>query len=244
MADHPTTLDVPPLPLRGIHVWQFGLYEAAVSSVRLEREEMERALRLRNEFDRRSFLAGRRALRLLLAAYLDTSASAVHFVRRPCPVCGLAHGKPELAPPHEGMFFNASRCQRHLLIAVSASSEVGVDLELLGRLPDLRQLAPLVASRRENAGGLPGWPNDRSVLRLWTRKEAAVKAAGSGLTLEVTSFSASDDSGDGWYSTDGTLCGYRVYDLPLPQPLVGSVAVPGVAQPVTVFDGRRALAAR
>lgn len=116
------------------------------------------------------------ALREVIAEATGLPAGGVEFLRAPCTACGGPHGKPYAREAPE---FSLSRSGRWGLIAL-ADRPVGVDLEVrrvLERpLPDL--LAPGETSGDE--------------LRTWVRKEALLKATGTGLTAPLSSIRADD----------------------------------------------------
>ncbi|MDD5349218.1 MAG: 4'-phosphopantetheinyl transferase superfamily protein, partial [Chthoniobacteraceae bacterium] len=66
---------------------------------------------------------------------------------------------------------------------LAADREVGIDLESADAVADWRTHAPAVCSSREIRilSALPEAERNAAFLRLWTRKEAVLKAAGLGL---------------------------------------------------------------
>jgi 4'-phosphopantetheinyl transferase len=135
-----------------------------------------RAARFAREVDRRRYLVSQALLR-----------QALGDAARDAWVEG-AHGKPALVrgAPH----FNLSRREGWAAIAVSATHEVGVDIETLRSIDDAAELAALHFSPRERAAvlGAVGPSRDRAFLQVWTRKEACMKATGLGLFLPPLSF--------------------------------------------------------
>jgi phosphopantetheinyl transferase len=99
-------------------------------------------------------------------------------IDRHCPRCGAAdHGRPTVRGG--GIEFSVSSSGRLAAVAV-ADRPVGVDVELART-----GVAPLDAalSPREQDAlvGLDGHRRDGALLRLWTAKEAVLKAAGRDL---------------------------------------------------------------
>ena len=115
-------------------------------------------------------------------------------------------GKPLLAPPFDSFHFNLSHSQGLALIAVSPSGAVGIDTEPLNRAPSLIGCESTFCHPEEIAA-LPTRKVARGedLLRIWTAKEAYVKALGTGLstrletirihTLPKGIFAASTDGG-------------------------------------------------
>lgn len=92
-------------------------------------------------------------------------------------------GKPFLAAPAMEYWFNTSSCDGLMLVAGSLGGPVGADVETLERCRAVWQDAAREFSPAEQAllAGLP--PQDRPLAfaRLWTAKEAVLKARGVGI---------------------------------------------------------------
>ncbi len=140
-------------------------------------DEQARADAFVSSEHRRRWIAARAALRLVLGAASGLPAARLAFERG-------ASGKPRLRGG--GSHFNLSHSGSVALIAVCAHAPVGVDVEQGRRLGDLEGMARLVMSDLELAAfrRLPGPERGSAFLRLWTRKEAALKAEGSGLLAD------------------------------------------------------------
>jgi 4'-phosphopantetheinyl transferase len=166
-----------------IHVWHAGLEPPATRwqelAAALTRGERERAERLPAGPHRRRFVAGRGLLREILGAYLGLNPGAVPFAYGPA-------GKPRLAGDGPGLAFNLSHSANLAVCAVAApGSEIGVDVERLRPLSDIAGTAACWFSPRERAllAVLDGDERVRAFFRVWTRKEAWLKATGFGLPL-------------------------------------------------------------
>ena len=182
---------VPELHGDDVHVWLVDLDDDAGGDLfrSLSPAENVRAEAFRFPVHARRFAVGRARLREILAAYLDAEADAIELVEAP-------HGKPELAGPNaEALRFNLAHCEGLALYAVCLR-DVGVDLELVER--PRRPRWPEIAARffhedeqRALAGaeGKAGWVD---FLRIWTLKEACLKAAGVGLLVDPRSFSVAE----------------------------------------------------
>ena len=95
------------------------------------------------------------------------------------------HGKPSLSfvNPHNLPFpspihFNLSHCRKAIACVVS-DSEVGIDVECLGRYKD--SLARHICNDEELAHIVASPSPDTEFTRLWTQKEAVVKLTGRGI---------------------------------------------------------------
>jgi 4'-phosphopantetheinyl transferase len=90
-------------------------------------------------------------------------------------------GKPALA---SGPHFNLSHSGDKILIALSATGPVGIDIEQIKPAPPY-EIAPEAFTPEERDLLAHTEPQDRAEIfyQLWTRKEALVKAIGRGLDL-------------------------------------------------------------
>lgn len=143
--------------------------------------ERERAERFHFAADRRRFVLSRLALRALLARPAAKATDTVDLQIG-------AHGKPALAVP--GPHFNLSRSGDAAVVALSTSHGVGVDLEQLRPLADSAELARAHFTSEEQAEWQACAKAQRELVFLlgWTRKEACLKAAGTGLAVAPSSF--------------------------------------------------------
>lgn len=175
-------------------VWVHGVdlrcdpaVEAACLAL-LDEEERARAARFKVADARRQFVITRGALRLLLARHLGRPAQALRFAQGP-------HGKPfvvaDRAPPP--IEFNVSHSAGRGLIAI-ARAAVGVDIEFLGREADLDLVAKGVLTAAEQAALRRKAGGERALLfyRLWTCKEALIKAIGTGFACPPQGFAVPD----------------------------------------------------
>jgi 4'-phosphopantetheinyl transferase len=137
--------------------------------------ERERAGRFRSGPARRLFVVSRALQRAVGAARLGTAPADV-VIDRGCRLCAdTGHGKPSYAGRPE-LDFSVSHTGTLVALALSAGCRVGLDVEEAGRRPIAGRLADRVLTDGERASTLP-------FLDLWTRKEAAVKLTGHGLTV-------------------------------------------------------------
>jgi 4'-phosphopantetheinyl transferase len=140
------------------------------------------------ERDRGRFIVARARLRQLLAARLAVRPEAVELAYG-------AYGKPALAPRYaeSRLRFNVSHRDDVAVYAFSSASEVGVDVEAVRALRDGDDLAARFFSPREHEAYRALDPRDRPLgfFNCWTRKEAFVKALGSGLSCPLDRFDVS-----------------------------------------------------
>lgn len=148
--------------------------EAALTC--LTDEEQSRADRFRFRKDAVHWIACRANLRKILG-------QAIQRPPREVPLILSENGKPLLAPPYDSLHFNLSHCSDLAIVALCAEGPVGIDLESLDRAPDLLECATTFCHPRE-ISELPSETSARAsqLLRIWTAKEAVLKALGTGLS--------------------------------------------------------------
>jgi 4'-phosphopantetheinyl transferase len=173
-----------------VHVWRAGLDVEALRHFEetLSPDEQARAERFHASVDRAHYLAARGTLRAILAQYLGTPAAALRF-------CANAQGKPALLPSGgiEDLRFNVSHSHGLALFAFALRREVGVDLEEVRPSGKENKLAERFFSPQEVAAlrALPASSQAEAFFHCWTRKEAYVKARGTGLSIDLSSFAVS-----------------------------------------------------
>lgn len=182
-------------PACAVHVWRVDLDSGATCLHRLERnlspDERERAARFRFARDRERFVAARGLLREILALYLDTEARWLSFGYG-------AHGKPFLVKEeHSTLRFSVSHSLSTMLVAVAHKREVGVDIERVSADISVKEIAGTVFSTPEKRAltRFEGEAKRIAFFRLWTRKEAYIKADGRGVSLPLEHIDGSCSGG-------------------------------------------------
>jgi 4'-phosphopantetheinyl transferase len=180
---------------RRIHLWAARLDPPAAEVVRLHRlldaDEQAKAARFRFDKHRRRFIVGRGFQRIVLGDYLGVDAAEIELRYGP-------KGKPYLAGPwRERLHFNLSNSSEMALLGVNVEREIGVDIEKLREVHEMEQLAERFFSRRE-APVLLALPEERKIegfFNCWTRKEAYLKAVGTGLSAPLDRFDVTLEPG-------------------------------------------------
>ena len=151
----------------------------------LDGAESARCRRFRAKRAHRQHVLCRAALRALLCERLGCRNDALSFSTSRL-------GKPRALV--DGMAvkigFNLSHSGEHGLIALADSGRVGVDVEERIVRHDIDgSLKTVFAPAEQQAlGSARGEARVRLFFRLWTLKEAAIKALGTGFTLETSDF--------------------------------------------------------
>lgn len=105
-----------------------------------------------------------------------------------CPSCGSnAHGQPKFASnPNIHVSVSRSSDQQLALVAVSTAAPIGIDVEP-AHAATLDDIAEVAMHPAETC------TSDEELTRLWVRKEALLKAQGTGLTTDPRSIHIAPD---------------------------------------------------
>lgn len=183
------------LPAGVVHLWKKS-FDASPEEMercydRLSPEERTRAQRFLVEPPRRAFILTRGTLRLLLGKYLDRAPSELSFRY-------TEFGKPLLNEGNE-LRFNVSHTDGVALLAFVRGTEVGVDVEKIRPVKDLKDLANrfFSVSERQKLNELELEDElHAAFFRCWTRKEAYIKGKGEGLSIPLHQFDVSIELGE------------------------------------------------
>lgn len=96
--------------------------------------------------------------------------------------------------------FNISHSGKYAVVAVS-DNEVGVDIEILQKKQNNIADRFFHKSEIDFLNQFSGEEYDFEFTKMWTEKEAYIKAVGSGMSTPLDSFSVTDEK---------TLCGYSI----------------------------------
>jgi len=200
-----------PLPAaRDIDLWSLALDASpatvAALAALLSEEERERAERFAFAHLRRRFIVRRGALRLLLGHYTGMEAGSIVFRH-------AGRGKPLVdGAPH----FSASHSGDLAIYAFTNASEIGIDVERIRGVEDAEGIAKRFFAPEEltQIAALRAEERDHAFLKLWTRKEAYLKATGDGLSGSPDALSVLLDE-----ST------WRIHELTPADGFIGALAI-------------------
>jgi 4'-phosphopantetheinyl transferase len=171
-------LDSPPVPYSELQEY-------------LSAEERSRSEAFVFPRDRIRYVTTRGLLRAILGPAIRRDAAAVAFRYS-------ANGRPEL-DGNEAVVFNVSHSGDRAAIAVAAGDSqlrLGIDIELEREIPDIEAVARLVFTSTEllALSAIASAGRTRLFHRLWTKKEACMKATGAGFQLDPLAFELDADA--------------------------------------------------
>lgn len=169
----------------------------------LSEDERKRSDRYKFLSDKNKFIICRGMLRVILSKYLDIPPDLIKFDY-------TDKGKPFIKDTN--LSFNLSHSQQLAVYAISVNEFLGIDLEYLGKNTDFEAIAKRFFTSREYEfiKGLNERDKKEVFLRLWTRKEAYLKAIAQGiangldqvefdLKLNIMRINGSEKLGKDWF---------------------------------------------
>lgn len=181
---------VPCLDRHQVHIWTLHLEDTtSAQSLRelLSADELERASRFRFEKHRAQYLLTRGTLRSLLGGYLGIFPGEIAFQYSKYDKPRL-NGDPRLD-------FNLSHTEGMAIFGFTCGHRIGVDIERLRSDFRADEIAERFFSPSERAAlrEIPEAHRHEFFFRIWTRKEAYIKALGEGLSHPLHQFDVSLD---------------------------------------------------
>ncbi len=161
-----------------VHLWRQSLNIATDEVEQLAKilapDERERADRFRFPIHRQRFIVARATLRKILGCYLNLEPTKVQFQYSD-------RGKPSLID--NKIDFNISHSQDLAIYGFTKNRKIGIDLEYLRDMPDADNLAKRFFSANEyrEIAALQTIEKQQTFFKIWTAKEAYLKATGAGL---------------------------------------------------------------
>lgn len=178
----------PKLSRHQIHICRVTLNQPSAQVLELfntlAADERTRAHQFCFEKDRRHFIVARGLLRQILSGYVGIEPQDIRF-------CYGDSGKPFLKSDiPTGVRFNLSHSDGLAVLAVTADAEIGVDFEVIKPVRDMDCIAKQFFSAGEYAAlqNIPAAGALEMFYNCWTRKEAFIKALGTGLSTPLDNF--------------------------------------------------------
>jgi 4'-phosphopantetheinyl transferase len=223
-----------------VQVWFAMLDRGAPEIAALVRvlspEEMDRANRFRRSVDRERYLARRGLLRRRLSQYLRLGPEKIEIHRH-------SQGKPYVPARinPDNLQFSESDSDNLAAFAFSRSSPIGVDIEKIRAFPDMPALVERYFTARERREVLCGHKAQRLIrfYRLWTRKEAVLKAQGEGLLKGLDSVDVSAGHGSGPWPVQprdrGVEGEYHHMNIDAPAGFCSAIAVADCLTDISIY---------
>ena len=175
-----------------VHVWHLSLDHPGLKSDELWKflsvDERSRADKYHFQWLRNRYIVRRGLLRIILGGYLFVQPATLQ-------INYTVHGKPYLVTPNliRHLNFNMSYSEDCVLFAFTYATSIGVDVEKIRPIPEYPLIATRFFSSEEIRMLFSLEEKDRlpAFFSCWTRKEAILKARGSGLTLPLSLFTVS-----------------------------------------------------
>lgn len=161
-----------------VHLWRWAVPlqgSLAEELTLLSESERQRAARLKNDHQRRMRISSRAGMRRLLGYYQKCAPASVEIVYGPLGRPHLKHG--------DGLNFNVSHSGDWVVVAVAMARKLGIDIESVRqRLPSDRLIARICSPREQLVlAALSNAERTAAFFRMWTRKEAIMKATGGSI---------------------------------------------------------------
>lgn len=171
-----------------VHVWWAFNYEASnlshIGEV-LSTEEVIRAASFKYRQDRDLFTFRRYLARVVLSGYLVVAPGDIQYSMN-------SFGKPELInqPCSRRLTFNISSSGSLVVVSVASHNDVGIDVECIDDRFQTIDIADLYFCPEELSYlyGQPEKLRCREFYRIWVRKEAYLKAMGTGFLRPPDTF--------------------------------------------------------
>lgn len=173
-------------------VWTINLKKGenyiAYFKDKLSKDEITKSHAFRFKKDRNCYIVTRGVLKIILGFYLKKKPEQIVFSYN-------SYGKPRLFSNEYNLNFNVSHSGDFAIIGFLKNYEIGVDIEKCKTNLDVYDIAQSYFSLKE-IEALNKVSNEEkysAFFRCWTRKEAFIKAQGSGLSFPLNKFTVSID---------------------------------------------------
>lgn len=180
------------LPENTLHIWRLKFLDSLTQEQfdlglsLLDANSQKSALRFKFRHLQEKHIQTQVTLRKLLSGYLELNPAdkKIEFIK-------AKHGKPYLEINPKKIMFNLSHSHDYALFAFIKNKEIGIDIEKIADRPYM-ELADRFFSKDEFEllSNLQN-PDQQKVgfFKIWTRKEAYLKATGEGLSHPLNDFS-------------------------------------------------------
>lgn len=179
-----TVLKRPYLYENQVHLWKLKIseFEPYFEDLwnTLSTQEKEKANKFRFKKDRLCNVVARGVLKKLLYSYCNANSLDIQYTK---------YNKPYII--HDsGICFNLSHSKDCIVIAIAKNIDLGVDIEFLDKNTEHEDVASSFFATEEQKAlsELKSLDKALGFYRCWTRKEAFIKALGTGLSFPLDQF--------------------------------------------------------
>jgi 4'-phosphopantetheinyl transferase len=169
-----------------VHIWQANLKSLSVYpediSKTLSSDELESADKLKFTIDREHFILRHYYLRLILGKYCNCQPHELMFRYNSCK-------KPYISiPEYKEILFNMSSSGDLMIVGLGWHNDIGIDIEKVHEFYNLENISADYFSLQELNYFNGESDRTKAFFKIWTRKEAIIKAMGQGLYYPLKSF--------------------------------------------------------
>ena len=169
-----------------VHVWQVRIDTSSFYpkdiSITLSEDELERSGKFKFQKDREHFILRHYQLRLILSKYCDCHPHEMKFRYN-------SFKKPFIfSPKCKGIKFNISYSHDFMVVGLNKEKDIGIDIEKVHEIHDLETVAVNNFSSQELKILNDTLDKTNTFFKIWTRKEAFIKATGKGMYYPLKSF--------------------------------------------------------
>jgi 4'-phosphopantetheinyl transferase len=171
-----------------LHIWRYEVnetdYIAELNNPLLSNIEKARYGRFLNNIDAVTYVCNHRFMRKVLSLYLNILPGNIKFEYS-------AYGKPYLK---DNLFFNLSYRNKFGIMAISLDNEVGVDIEEVRAINDIKAFTSLYFSdnEKEIIFNSDKMSINKKIISFWTLKEAVIKAQAKFVSTELCQIDLSE----------------------------------------------------
>lgn len=205
--------------------WEYNKIEEILSG-----DECDRAKHYVFERDRHDYMIRRAILRIILGHYLDLQPEQITFRYN-------RYGKPILDT--KDIFFSVSQSSGCAIYSFTHARQVGADIERIRVVPDMGRIAKRSFSKAEYESYSSQMKNAKQEVffKYWSRKEALIKAIGSGLSIPLDTFDVSTKEDRPACQVEiknceGKACLWTIQDIDLRAGFASALATEGPDLPI------------
>lgn len=192
----------------------------------LDTEELLRAARFFRREDKERFIICRGALKQLLGSYLQTKPHTIKII--------LNEQKKPVIKDSPYLHFNISHSQKCIAFAISDSS-VGIDVEYINENFEFHAIAQTCFTITEMLSLNENCNPAYQFFKIWTRKEALLKADGKGLNDDMNKSDCLNDCSVNEIAGSGNDT-YTINSFEIDKNYIAGIAYSGREKKLRFYD--------